>query len=62
MKEVHLWLAHMEKFDDSVATVAKACLFARINEGKHMYATQKAIVENDAALNATYIKFDYEIR
>jgi len=35
---------------DSVAALAKACLFTRINEWKQIEAMQKAIEERDAAL------------
>ncbi len=41
--------------NDSVATLAKACLFTRINEWKQIEALQKAIEERDEALKARNI-------
>jgi hypothetical protein len=40
---------------DSVAALAKACLFTRINEWKNIEAIQKAIEERDEALKARNI-------
>ena len=36
--------------NDSVATLAKACLFVRINEWKQIEFTQQAINERDSGL------------
>jgi len=38
--------------NDRVATLAKACLFVRINEWKHIEAMQKAIAEREEALKS----------
>ena len=38
--------------NDSVAAIAKACLFMRINEWKNIEAMQKAIEERDEALKS----------
>ena len=42
-------------YNDSVAALAKACLFTRINEWKQIEAMQKAIEERDQDLKARNI-------
>ena len=44
--------SHGKIRNDSVATLAKACLFVRINEWKQIEALQKVIEERDEALKA----------
>jgi len=41
--------------NDSVASLAKACVFTRINEWKNIEAMQKAIEEREAALKSRNI-------
>jgi len=44
--------SHGKISNDSVAALAKACLFVRINEWKQIEFVQKAIEERDQALEA----------
>jgi hypothetical protein len=44
--------SHGKIRNDSVATLAKACLFVRINEWKQIEFTQQAIKERDEALKS----------
>ena len=44
--------SHGKISNDSVAALAKACLFVRINEWKQIEFVQKAIEERDQAIKA----------
>ena len=44
--------SHGKIRNDSVGTLAKACLFVRINEWKQIEFTQQAIDERDEALKS----------